>query len=214
MERNGTRVAKVLASALKETRRRSCMGAACLPPLTTYTAAMQTVLIAAQSLDGFITRHSEPGTAFTSPEDKAYFRRVLAGFGACLFGGETYRVSRDFIRDRLPGSALRVVMTRSPERYAAESIAGKLEFTNALPAALIAGLRARGFQRCAVLGGSHIHSLFFEAGLVDEVWLTVEPVLFGGGTPLLARPAAVGLELQATEKLGANTLLLRYRVAR
>ena len=81
------------------------------------------VLIAAQSLDGFITKHSEPGTAFTSPEDKAYYRRILAGFDACLFGGETYRVSRDFIRERLPGPALRVVMTRSPERYAAEAVA-------------------------------------------------------------------------------------------
>jgi riboflavin biosynthesis pyrimidine reductase len=50
--------------------------------------------------------------------------------------------------------------------------------------------------------------------LVDEVWLTVEPVLFGGGTPLLARRAEVGLVLQATEKLGANTLLLHYRVVR
>jgi dihydrofolate reductase len=175
---------------------------------------MDMVLIAAQSLDGFITKHSEPGTAFTSPEDKAYFRRILAGFDACLFGGETYRVSRDFIRERLPGPALRVVLTRSPERYAAEAIAGKLEFTDAAPAALVAGLRARDFKRCAVLGGSHVHSLFFEAGLVDEVWLTVEPVLFGGGTPLLARRAEVGLVLQATEKLGANTLLLHYRVVR
>ena len=175
---------------------------------------MHMVLIAAQSLDGFITKHAEPGTAFTSPEDKAYFRRILAGFDACLFGGETYRVSREFIRDRLPGSSLRLVMTRSPERYAAEAIAGKLEFTNATPAALVAGLHARGIKRCALLGGSHVHSLFFEAGLVDEVWLTVEPVLFGGGTPLLARPAEVGLELQVTEKLGAHTLLLHYRVVR
>lgn len=175
---------------------------------------MDMVLIAAQSLDGFITRHSEPGTAFTSPEDKAYFRRILAGFDACLFGGETYRVSRDFIRERLPGPSLRVVLTRTPERYAAETIQGKLEFTDAAPSALAADLRTRGFKRCAVLGGSHVHSLFLEAGLVGEVWLTVEPVLFGGGTPLLARAANVRLELQTTEQLGASTLLLHYRVVR
>jgi len=80
--------------------------------------------------------------------------------------------------------------------------------------ALAAGLQARGFQRCALLGGSHVHSLFFEAGLVDEVWLTVEPVLFGGGTPLLARRADLRLELLAAEKLGAHALLLKYRVPR
>jgi dihydrofolate reductase len=164
---------------------------------------MRIVLIAAQSLDGFITKHAEPGTAFTSPEDKAYFRAVLAAVDAGIF-----------IRDRLPGLRIRMVMTRSPERYAAETIPGALEFTRAAPAALAAILQSRGIERCALLGGSHVHSLFFEAGLVDEVWLTVEPVLFGGGTPLLARRADVRLELQAIEKLGVHALLLKYRVPR
>ena len=175
---------------------------------------MRIVLIAAESLDGFITKHAEPGTAFTSPEDKAYFRTALAAFDAGIFGGETYRVSRDFIRNRLPGLRIRLVMTRSLARYAADAIPGSLEFTDAAPAALAAMLQTRGVQRCALLGGSHVHSLFFEAGLVDEVWLTVEPVLFGDGTPLLARPADVRLELQAVEKLGAHALLLKYRVPR
>jgi len=187
---------------------------ACLRPGFTYRWAMRIVLIAAQSLDGFITKHDVPGTAFTSPEDKAYFRTVLAGFDVGLFGGETYRVSRDAIRAQPPGRQLRLVMTRSPERYAAEAIPGALEFTSAAPAALVADLRARGFQQCALLGGSHLHSLFFKAGLVDEVWLTVEPVLFGSGTPLLAHRADVRLELQSSEKLGAHALLLKYRVPR
>jgi riboflavin biosynthesis pyrimidine reductase len=57
--------------------------------------------------------------------------------------------------------------------------------------------------------------LFFAAGLVDEIWLTVEPILFGGGTPLLVARVDVRLELLASEKLNAaGTLLLRYRVAR
>jgi riboflavin biosynthesis pyrimidine reductase len=175
---------------------------------------MRMVLIAAQSLDGFITRHGEPGTAFTSAEDKAYFRAVVAGFDVGIIGGETYRVSRDFIRASLPARLLRVVLTRSPARYADEARPGVLEFTNAEPADLAAGLRARGFQRCALLGGSHVHSLFFEAGLTDEIWLTVEPALFGGGTPLLARRADVRLNLLAVEKLGPATLLLKYQVRR
>lgn len=95
---------------------------------------MRIVLIAAQSLDGFITRHGEPGTAFTSAEDKAYFRAVVAGFEVGIIGGETYRVSRDFIHASLPARLLRVVLTRSPARYAAEARPGALEFTAAAPA--------------------------------------------------------------------------------
>jgi riboflavin biosynthesis pyrimidine reductase len=175
---------------------------------------MRLVLIAAQSLDGFITRHDEPGTAFTSPEDKAYFHTVLAGFDAGIIGGETYRVSRDFIRASLPGRLLRVVLTRSPEKFAGDAVPGALEFTKAAPAAVAADLRGRGFKHCALLGGSHVHSLFFAAGLTDEVWLTIEPALFGAGTPLLARRAEVRLALQTVEKLGPHTLLVKYHVQR
>ncbi len=175
---------------------------------------MRTVLIAAQSLDGFITRHDEPGTAFTSPEDKAYFAGALGGFDAAVFGGVTYRVSRDAIRAGLPRPPLRLVMTRSPDDYAADTVPGALEFTAAHPAALVDALRARGLRRCALLGGSQVHSAFVSAGLVDEVWLTVEPLLFGGGTPLLAGAAEVRLTLRTLERLGANTLLLKYDVQR
>ena len=175
---------------------------------------MRIVLIAAQSLDGFITRHDEPGTAFTSPEDKAYFRDVLAGFDAGVIGGGTYRVSRAFIRANLPGRLLRVVLTRSPGQYAADAVPGRLEFSDAPPAALAAELAGRGCRQCAVLGGSHVHSLFLEAGLVDEVWLTIEPVLFGGGTPLLARRADVRLALQSIDRLGPHTLLVKYGTLR
>jgi riboflavin biosynthesis pyrimidine reductase len=175
---------------------------------------MRIVLIAAQSLDGFITRHDQPGTGFTSPEDKAHFRAALAGFNACIFGSETYRMSRVFIRAQFPGHPLRLVLTRSPERYAAEAIPGALEFTSAAPAALADELRSRGIRQCVLLGGSQMHSLFLGAGLVDEIWLTVEPVLFGAGTPLLAHRADLPLELQSVDRLGAHTLLLKYRVLR
>ena len=175
---------------------------------------MRIVLIAAQSLDGFISKHTEPGTAFTSPEDKAYFRKVVTGFDVGVFGAGTYRVSREAIRAQMSERLLRVVMTRSPARYASEAVPGKLEFTEATPPALADDLRTRGFQRCALLGGSQVHSLFLAAGLVDEIWLTVEPMLFGGGTPLLAHAADVRLELDDTEKFGHSTLLLKYRVIR
>jgi len=187
---------------------------ACLAVRFPYPSRMRTVLIAAQSVDGFITRHDEPGVAFTSPEDKAYFRTVLAGFEAGIFGGETYRVSRQAIQANPAGLRLRIVLTRTPGRYAADAVPGSLEFTHSAPADLVAGLHARGFQHCALLGGSQAHSLFLESGLVDEVWLTVEPRLFGGGTPLLARRADIRLELHAVEKLAPHTLVLKYRVLR
>lgn len=177
---------------------------------------MHVTLLTAQSLDGFITRHDEPGSGFTSSEDKAHFRRALGGFDCCVMGGVTYRGSREWIQTHVAAlHRLCVVLTRAPERHAADARPEMLEFTAAPPEKILAGLHARGRRRCALLGGAQAHGLFLAAGLVDELWLTVEPVLFGGGTPLLAVRTDARLELMSSEKLNAaGTLLLRYRVAR
>jgi dihydrofolate reductase len=176
---------------------------------------MHVTLLTAQSLDGFITRHDAPGSGFASAEDQKHFRAALAGFDCSVMGSVTYRGARDLICTQPVAKRLRVVLTRTPADYAAEAQPGSLEFINDPPAKVLAGLRARGFKRCGLLGGAQVHGLFLAAGLVDEIWLTVEPVLFGGGTPLLAARVDVRLELLASEKLNAaGTLLLRYRVVR
>ncbi|HTQ30249.1 MAG TPA: dihydrofolate reductase family protein [Opitutaceae bacterium] len=177
---------------------------------------MHVTLLTAQSLDGFITRHDEAGSRFTSKEDKTHFRAALAGFDCGVMGGVTYRGASDWIQAQVAAPhRLCVVLTRTPGRQAADARPGALEFTDAPPEKILAGLQARGFARCAVLGGAQVHGLFLAARLVDELWLTVEPVLFGGGTPLVATPVEVRLELLSQEKLNAaGTLLLRYRVVR
>ncbi|GAB1489455.1 hypothetical protein MASR2M8_19080 [Opitutaceae bacterium] len=175
---------------------------------------MQIVLIAAQSLDGFITRHDEPGAKFTSAEDKAWFGRTLQEFDASILGGVTYRAERAlFLNNRKPGRQ-RVVMTRQPEAHAADAMPGMLEFTADAPAALVGRLRDDGHRRCALLGGAQIHRQFLEAGLVDELWVTLEPRLFGSGTPLVGGKVDIALHLLGTEALGGDTQLVRYAVRR
>ncbi len=175
---------------------------------------MEMVLIAAQSLDGFITRHDTPGAGFTSAEDKAWFPRVLQEFDASVLGGATYRAERShFLTNRTPGRR-RVVLTRQPEVFSADALAGVLEFTAEPPAALVRRLAAAGHRRCALLGGGEIHRLFLEAGLVDQLWITVEPRLFGSGTPLVGGRVDIALRWLSSESLGGSTQLLRYAVQR
>jgi len=175
---------------------------------------MQIVLIAAQSLDGFITRHGEPGADFTSKEDKAWFARALQGFDASILGGMTYRAERSrFLASRTPGRR-RMVLTRQPEVFAADALPGALEFTSESPVALAQRLHHEGHRRCALLGGAQIHRQFLEASLVDELWITLEPRLFGSGTPLVGGSVDIRLQLIGTEALGGDTSLVRYAVRR
>jgi dihydrofolate reductase len=175
---------------------------------------MRVYLIAAQSLDGFITQHDKPGSGFTSDADKEHFSRILADFDCQIMGSTTYRVAREKILPRRGLPRLRLVLTRDPAAYAGDAVPGALEFTNEPVASLVEKQRARGCRSCAVLGGSQLYSAFLSANLVDEIWLTVEPLLFGSGTRLLARPGDYQLKLLSSEKLAADTLLLKYLVVR
>jgi dihydrofolate reductase len=175
---------------------------------------MRVTLIAAQSLDGFITKHETPGSAFASSADQRHFREALADFDCCIMGAETYRSAREQIRGGIDSSRSRTVLSRSPEKFADDRLPGRLEFSSEAPAALLSRLADRARQRCALLGGAQIHSLFLQAGLVDELWLTIEPLLFGSGTSLLAHQADIRLRLYSEQKLTPDTLLLKYEVVR
>ncbi len=173
---------------------------------------MELILIAAQSVDGFITRHDTPGSAFTSPEDKTHFINSLKEFDCRVMGATSYRQTRDGTRRSAANGRFHAILTRNPAAYAAEALPGQLEFTSETPHALVKRLADAGHRRCALLGGSQIHHLFLQAGLVHELWLTIEPVLFGTGTPLISGTCDVRLTLRARESLSPDTLLLRYAV--
>jgi dihydrofolate reductase len=175
---------------------------------------MKVTLIAVQSLDGFITRPGGSGAGFASAADRAHFRAALREFDCAVMGRVTYESARTDGTPPPVTSRRRVVLTRSPERYADQAVADSLEFTAEPPGSVLARLRADGRRACALLGGAQAHQLFLAAGLVDEIWLTVEARLFGGGTPLLTAPADVRLELLAHEAIGDDALLLKYAVRR
>jgi len=174
---------------------------------------MRITLLAVQSLDGFITRHDTSGSAFASAADKTHLRNALARFDCCVMGGTTYRLERARRPDRPLPARLQIVLTRSPDTFATETIPGRLEFTAASVPDLVTALRVRGMKNCALLGGSQIHSLFLGARLVDELWLTIEPRLFGNGTPLIAHRDDISLKFLSQQALTADTLVLKYVVS-
>ena len=73
------------------------------------------------------------------------------------------------------------------------------------PAAAVSALHARGHRRLLLEGGPHVIGSFLEAGAVEELFLTISPLLVGKpGTPL-------GLVEGADLLPGLNTRLLGVR---
>jgi dihydrofolate reductase len=174
---------------------------------------METIGIVAMSLDGCMTRHDREGVGFASSGDREFFRAALAECDCCLMGSQTFEGGRERILQGIEQDRLRLVLTSEPSRYAGFARPDRLEFHTGDLARTIDWLRSRGFRRCAILGGTGIYTEAVARGLMDELWITLEPVAFGTGRRLFDGPNDFRFSLKSVERLGENTLLLKYRAA-
>ena len=165
-------------------------------------------LIAAMSADGRIAQSANQNSMdWTSKEDLAFFVRKTKEIGIMVMGRKTF----DTIGKPLKGRRV-IVMTRKPRQSTFHDDDGTVEYTNANPKELVAKLAHQGIKELAVCGGAQIYSAFLKAGLVHEVYLTVEPVLFGAGVSLTEGFERINMVLAEVERLSAQTVLLHYRV--
>ena len=73
-------------------------------------------------------------------------------------------------------------------------------------------LERKGFETALVGGGAELDSAFLSQGLVDEIFLNIEPVMMNGGSFLAMDGAAEArLRLDGTARLG-DVVQLHYRV--
>lgn len=169
---------------------------------------MRVLLLAALTVDGKIARSAHELSDWTSREDKRLFVRTSKEAGVLVMGRATYET----LPAPLPGR-LHVVLTRHPEDCApAEGV----EFTAETPERVLADLAARGYTTVVLSGGAQTYHAFLGAGLVDELWLTIEPLAFGRGVSLFGDEPLnnVALDLLECERLGDHAVHLRYRVRR
>src|SRR5207249_3153989 len=116
---------------------------------------------------------------WTSHEDKKLFFSSTKRAGVIILGNNTFKT----LPAPLPGR-LHVVLTR--DLTGKESIHNQVEYTNQPPERILADLEARGYTEAVLAGGSQVNSLFLQSGLVDEIFLTIEPLIFGLGVELFA----------------------------
>ena len=168
---------------------------------------MKTTLMMVITADGFIAKNSnQPSIDWTSNADKQIFVRRTKEAGVIIMGLATYNT----IGKPLPGR-LNKIMTFEPQIET--SIPEQLEFTSNQPKEILQELEQRGFKEVILGGGTTINSLFLKSNLVDEIQITVEPILFGGGLTLFKDlDLDVKLELIEMQNLGQNVINLKYKV--
>src|SRR5437660_429630 len=150
---------------------------------------MKVILVAAVTIDGKLARNPAHFVDWTSREDKRIFYTISKRAGVIIIGNNTYRT----LPAPLPGR-LHTVLTY--DLTGKESLPGVVEYTNEPPELILEKLEARGYKEAVLGGGSQINALFMERGLVDEISLTVEPLIFGLGVDLFR-----GLQFDVRAKL-------------
>jgi dihydrofolate reductase len=173
---------------------------------------MKVALVIVSSLDGRTTEGNSPGTqTWASAEDQILFAIQRAAHDRIVMGSKTYETARSLITPdpRRP----RIVMTRTPQKFTAEQQPG-LSFTADDPGSIIAEAKASGCKTLLLAGGAETSAHFLDAGLVDELHVTVEPLLFGAGAPFVAAlQRSVTLRLIDHKLLNhQGTLWAHYRV--
>ena len=162
---------------------------------------MQCFIIAAMTADGYIAKddkHSPFG--WNSKEDKKRFVELTKKAGVIVMGSSTYKTLPGLLKERV-----NIVYSRK------ETFPGA-EMTEDSPSELLKKLEARGFKEVAICGGAAIYNMFMQAKVVDRLFITIEPLLFGSGIRLFSEDMLFHLKLISTAQTESGTLLLEYAV--
>lgn len=187
---------------------------------------MKLTLLLALTLDGKIAKDSDHFPDWTEKADKKLFVETTKRAGVLIMGSKTF----DTIGKPLPGRKNIVLTHDAPDRY--KKMRGKvftgvekewvpvwiddpekdLVVTSCFPRQILQRLEKEGFTEAILIGGATINTLFAKENLIDEIIVTISPKIFGSGLSLFDESVSMELELENVERLGQNSLTLKYKV--
>jgi dihydrofolate reductase len=163
-------------------------------------------MVVVSSVNGIISKGEKDNIDWSSKQDKSFFKNITQESGVVIFGRKTF----DNIGKPLPGR-LNIVITSSPEKY--ESIKGKLFFTNMSPAKLLSYLEKRNYEYVIIGGGRSIYSQFLNQQLVNELYVTFEPILLSEGLRMTDKLTSdTQLKKIGTQALTSNSIIIHYKI--
>lgn len=168
---------------------------------------MKVILYMAISVDGYIAKKNN-NTDWVCDTDWDVFSKMVKDAGCIVMGRKTYEVSGD---DFPYDCDLNIVMTRNEDLVSKSST--KVVFTNKRPHEIVELAKEKGFDNLLVIGGGKLNATFLNAKLIDEIYLSVHPKIFGDGIKLFDRGEFdVDLQFLGQKELENGLIQLHYKV--
>lgn len=167
---------------------------------------MKVVLYMASTVNGFIAKENNE-TPWSDEEWKSYSDKVQE-FGCIVIGRKTYDIMKKYDEFNNIKNPFTVVLSNQNTTEKSSNFAFVKTPKEALDV-----LKEKDFNKVLVAGGGMINSLFLQQNLIDEMYLDIEPIIFGSGINLFKEcDFEAKLELISTKQLSKNTIQLYYKL--
>jgi dihydrofolate reductase len=162
---------------------------------------IKVTLVMTVSADGVTARSRDEFVDWSSSADKKLFAKISKDAGAVIMGKNTFDTFEGLLPDRL-----NIVMCQNPRGSFKEN----LMFFSGSPESLLDELEAKGYTEAVLAGGSYTNFKFYEENLIDELILTISPVMFGKGLSVFNSAVNAELKLKDLRKIDEDTVMLNY----
>lgn len=162
------------------------------------------IAFVASSIDGRISLSKKGLPHWTSPEDKKFFHQSLARFDAVIVGRNTYESAAKQLRARNT-----FVISSRPKTLTRR---GTVTFVN--PKNVDLQKLLEKYKNVTVLGGGAVYRYMVENKMLDEIFVTIEPLIFGRGKEMfIGGNQTTRVSLVSVKRLNnQGTLLVHYRI--
>lgn len=133
------------------------------------------------SLDGYIAGINDD-TSWIPECGGEQFGKIVSDCEVILMGRRSYEFA--VAENMFPyDCALNLIMTHDAQQLQLGE-GEKIVFSSGSPQDVINIIKSRGYKKVFLMGGGKLNSTFLNSGLIDEIVLTIHPIVLGGGTKL------------------------------
>lgn len=166
---------------------------------------MRVILYMAISINGMIAKNDDD-TSWISIEEWNNYSQAVQNAGCLIVGRRTYEILtkqpefREFKDVKVVVVSNTNIQMLSRNHFLVDSPKAALETT-------------KEYECLIVAGGGILNAAFLEEKLVDEIYLDIEPIVIGEGTPLFKdKKFSCNLKFLGQKKLSENEIQLHYKV--
>ncbi len=160
------------------------------------------------SIDGCITKNQDDSD-WVSENDLVEFSSFIQASDAVIMGRRTME---QFGEDFPVQGPLNIVLTKDRKLHREND---KVIFMSGSPKEVVAKAKSLGLENLLLIGGENTNAHFLKDGVIDEIVLSVHPLVIGKGLRLFGDDKYdTSLKLMDVRKISDELVQIRYEVVK